>query len=105
MSTSAKPVLEDALRETIGALSVLDADKLEQLCTHAEALVANRSEATVRSAVDARALQRTLLELLRTTDANLRLLRELRDLRVIGLRSSENEALTGSPTGAVRWVR
>jgi hypothetical protein len=97
MPSRVKPVLE----ETIEALSVFDADRLEELCTEAEALLANRSEASVRSAVDARALQRTLMELLRTTDANLRVLRELRELRVRGLRSSDNEALTGAP----RWVR
>lgn len=101
MQNNAKPVLEETLRESIDALSVLDADRLEQLCTEAEALVANRREECVRSAVDARALQRTLMELLRTTDANLRVLRELRELRVHGLREGRDEALTGAP----RWVR
>jgi len=89
------PLLENAVE----ALSVLDADRLEGLCAEAEALVANHREEAIRSAVEARALKRTLFELLRTTDANLRLLRELRDLRVTGLRSDD------VPDGGMRWVR
>jgi len=89
------------LRETVDALSALDAEKLEELCAEAEALVAHRPEQSVQGAVEARALKQTLFELLRTTDENLRLLRELRGLRGKGLRREENEGLTG----AARWVR
>jgi hypothetical protein len=85
------------LREAIGALSVLDAVRLERLCERAEEL-ARETPGPVRDAVEARALQPTLMELLRTTDANLRLLRELRSLRVSGIGSD-------AEPGAVPWVR
>jgi hypothetical protein len=93
------------LRETVDALSVLDAGRLEKICAEAEALVAEgRSEVRqqeLRGAMEARALQRTLIELLRSTDANLRLLRELRGLRVNGIRKDDDTGLAGGD----RWVR
>jgi hypothetical protein len=86
------------LRETISALSVLDGARLEQLCGEAEVLAQTSPQEPVRDAVEVRALQQTLMELLRTTDANLRLLRELRALRVSGVGSD-------AEPGGVRWVR
>lgn len=88
----------EIVRETISALSVLDAQRLLQLCDEAEALARTKSRTAPRDGVEVRALQNTLLELMRTTDANLRLLRELRALRVRGVGSD-------ATPGGVRWVR
>lgn len=91
-------MLSPLLQQAVDALGGLDAERLEQLCGEVEALVRDRREECVQAAVETRALRRTLFELLRTTDSNLRLLRELRDLRI---RSLEVEGKLGDQ----RWVR
>jgi hypothetical protein len=80
------------LEQTLDALSCFDAERLEELAAQAE-------DMPVARPIEVRALRNTLCELLRSTDANLRLLRELRTLRVTGLRSDEYGC------GDVRWVR
>jgi hypothetical protein len=90
--------LTKTLQSTIDALSLLDVSKLEQLCDEAEALVGSHRVESERGAFETRALQRTLLELLRSTDENLRVLRELRLRR---MRSDDNMSLGGSD----RWAR
>ncbi|MDE1161725.1 MAG: hypothetical protein PW792_07230 [Acidobacteriaceae bacterium] len=92
-------MLTPLLQSSIDALSRLDAEKLEELCSEAETLVAEHREESLQGAVEARALKRTLFELLRTTDENLRLLRELRGMRVQGVASDD------APNGGPQWVR
>lgn len=108
------------LQQTIAALSVFDADRLESLAFETEAFAEryraaragdlNRCEQFDEDAkksqekagtIHARALKNTLCELLRTTDANLRLLRQLRDMRVTGLAIDDYSSAAGGP----RWVR
>lgn len=106
------------LEQTIEALSVFDADRLEWLALEATAFAARRktfrseelkSDAQtvakdpqqIAGTIHVAALKNTLCELLRTTDANLRLLRQLREMRVMGLADDAY----GHPSGGARWVR
>ncbi len=65
------------LQETLDALRVLDAERLERLAEEAEALQARCAAITERP-LELRALRKTLLEVLRSTEGNLRVLRGLR---------------------------
>lgn len=85
---------ESLLRETIAALSVLDAERLESTCAQAERMAEAKQAAPAGST---RALQHTLAQLLASTDANLRLLRELQRR---GPGTGENDG-----PGGMRWVR
>ena len=73
--------LSPLLRSTLDALSTLDANRLERLGDEAEVLANESGPLSLREHENARVLQHTLAELLRNTDANLRLLRELRETR------------------------
>lgn len=92
--------LNNVLHGTIAGLSMLDVQKLESHCAEAEALLGNSHVASQPNAETA-ALRNTLRELLDSTDANLRLLRELRALRARGRRNLDD---TGFEVGS-RWAR
>lgn len=70
------------LRETIEALGRMDVDRLESLADQAERISEAEKQ---RSTIELAALRETLVELLRTTDENLRLLRGLHHARLDGL--------------------
>lgn len=88
--------LEHLLGETVDALSRLDAKRLERLASQAET-VSLPISCSERKTVEVRALRNTLLELLRTTDENLRLLRGLQRTRVAGLGEASAPMYGGSP--------
>ena len=70
------------LRDTIDALGRLDVERLESLADQAERISEAEKQ---RSTIELAALCETLVELLRTTDENLRLLRGLHHARLSGL--------------------
>jgi len=67
------------LESTIEALSVMDAERLEQLAEEAEALRSRCATISERP-LELKAMRQTLQGLLRTTEGNLRVLYGLRGL-------------------------
>ncbi|MFC6644308.1 hypothetical protein ACFQBQ_01615 [Granulicella cerasi] len=92
-------MLKPLLQQSITALGQMDAERLEALCEQAEDLRSQTSGAGDLPVAEVSALKQTLFELLRTTDENLRVLRELRGLRASGLSGD------ASQDGELRWVR
>lgn len=87
------------LRNTIDALAHADAHRLETLAVAADALSYDPGE--VHNSIEMGSLLGTLLQLLRTTDENLRLLRGLQHVQVRGL----NFEADAASYGGVAWVR
>ena len=78
-------VANELLRNTIDALARLDAERLEALAAEAERCSGTSASAGLRLTVEVRALRDSLLEVLRTTDENRRLLRGLHQAQLRGL--------------------